>query len=367
MSNDFSSPTPLYNVRLRSIPPPINARSRFYFRGQPSTPETPSPPSRTLEPTQGGRLLNFAREESSTNRDGAYNHIPSDSTEDSDVIMEDGTMAALCAPATTPLGSPAPITTGVRGQWDFSTTDERVHHRTENSSTTAPSVTPTAKRNATMEASSRPLRSVNMNTTEATPTPPASDPTSMVVDEPEAHATATPPVIPRRGTRIRYVPRRIIENSIESPRKHTTARPFRSTRGIFPPGRSLRAAVQNEGRVAKEMVEVLRREVHRLESSERRLKGLLHSERERLKDMKVEVEASRSALVLAEEKLHDAEEVKAELMHDLNRFRGWWITENHSLKAILTYIPKNKRDAGLEAIVGSSRSRFMTYSGMGSN
>ena len=111
----------------------------------------------------------------------------------------------------------------------------------------------------------------------------------------------------------------------------------------------------------------LRTHVERLERSEQRLKSRVVKEKELVKDTLVEVEESRAELVRAEERIVEMEADMTALRRDFNHYRGWWLTENLSLKTVLREIPKRKWDAGLQSIASSSYGRFMSYSGAGSN
>jgi hypothetical protein len=111
----------------------------------------------------------------------------------------------------------------------------------------------------------------------------------------------------------------------------------------------------------------LKKDVQCLESSGRELRSLVSREKEIAKDARVEVDESNAELLRAKERL-DAMGVSMDaLMRDFNRYRGWWLTENRSLKVALREVPKRKWNAGLQAIASSSHSRFMSYSGEGSN
>ena len=99
----------------------------------------------------------------------------------------------------------------------------------------------------------------------------------------------------------------------------------------------------------------------------KRLKTQISREKDALKDARAEVEETRVQLVLAEERLDCMEASMLTLRRDYNRYHGWWLTENHSLKAVLQEVPKRKWDAGLQAIASSSNRRYLSYTGEGSN
>ncbi|TEB21298.1 hypothetical protein FA13DRAFT_1717046 [Coprinellus micaceus] len=120
-------------------------------------------------------------------------------------------------------------------------------------------------------------------------------------------------------------------------------------------------------RHAQTELDELRVRIEKLEHSERRLKSRVVKEKELVKDTLVEVEESRAELLRAEERIIEMEADMTTLRRDFNHYRGWWLTENLSLKTVLKEIPKRKWDTGLQAIASSSYGRFMSYSGAGSN
>lgn len=128
-----------------------------------------------------------------------------------------------------------------------------------------------------------------------------------------------------------------------------------------------RATTAQQLRLAQTEIDALKKDVQCLESSGRELRSLVSREKEIAKDARVEVDESNAELLRAKERL-DAMGVSMDaLMRDFNRYRGWWLTENRSLKVALREVPKRKWNAGLQAIASSSHSRFMSYSGEGSN
>lgn len=127
------------------------------------------------------------------------------------------------------------------------------------------------------------------------------------------------------------------------------------------------AVARWQPRRAQAEVKELEARIERLEHSERRLKSQVAKEKELVKDLRVEVEESRAELVRAEERLGEMEADAAALLREFNQYRGWWLTENRSLKVVLREVPKCKWDAGLKAIASSSEGRYMAYSVNGSN
>jgi chromosome segregation ATPase len=118
---------------------------------------------------------------------------------------------------------------------------------------------------------------------------------------------------------------------------------------------------------AQSEIEELLARIEGLEHSKRRLKCQLSKEKELVKDVRVETDHSRAELVRAEEKIDEMEAAMVTLRRDFNQYRGWWLTENRSLEVVLREVPKRKWDKGLRAIASSSRGRFMSYCGDGSN
>jgi predicted methyltransferase len=86
-----------------------------------------------------------------------------------------------------------------------------------------------------------------------------------------------------------------------------------------------------------------------------------------VKDLRVEVEEAWAEVLRAEDKVDEMTAGMDELRRDFNQYRGWWLTENRSLKLVLRDVPKRKWNAGLQAIASSSYGRYMTYCGNGSN
>jgi hypothetical protein len=97
------------------------------------------------------------------------------------------------------------------------------------------------------------------------------------------------------------------------------------------------------------------------------MKSRVAKEKELTKDTVVEAEEAKVELLRAEERIDEMDADMTALRREFNQYRGWWLTENLSLKTVLKEVPKRKWDAGLEAIAASSHNRFMSYSGSGSN
>jgi DNA repair exonuclease SbcCD ATPase subunit len=120
-------------------------------------------------------------------------------------------------------------------------------------------------------------------------------------------------------------------------------------------------------RSAQTEIDALKADIQRLEHSGQELKNLVSKEKGLAKDAKVEAEGSNAELRRARERLDEMRVSMDALMREFNQYRGWWLTENRSLKVVLREVPKRKWNTGLQAIASSSHSRFMSYSGSGSN
>ena len=99
----------------------------------------------------------------------------------------------------------------------------------------------------------------------------------------------------------------------------------------------------------------------RLERSEQHLKRKLAEKAELFKDMKVERDEARTEWLRAEERLEERGELLSAINRDLDRYRGWWLTEYYCLKVVLKLIPDWERK-GVEAISASSLARFEEHS-----
>ena len=110
---------------------------------------------------------------------------------------------------------------------------------------------------------------------------------------------------------------------------------------------------------AKQEVERLKLRIEALERSERRRRKKLADKAESLKDVMTELQGTRTELILAEEKI-TATDVHLELVKgEFEKYRRWWLTEDHSLKAVLELV--SSRD-NVEEIASASRARFLAYS-----
>ncbi|TEB36974.1 hypothetical protein FA13DRAFT_1787260 [Coprinellus micaceus] len=124
-------------------------------------------------------------------------------------------------------------------------------------------------------------------------------------------------------------PVRFGENSL-----HVPVRPSRRpTRAVTSARRQLLRA-QTE-------IEELKAHVECLEHSEGRLKRRLAEEKELVKDARVEAEESLAQVARVEEKIDEMGASMDALRRDFNQYRGWWLTENRSLKAVLREVPKH--------------------------
>ncbi|KAJ3526687.1 hypothetical protein NMY22_g10071 [Coprinellus aureogranulatus] len=111
---------------------------------------------------------------------------------------------------------------------------------------------------------------------------------------------------------------------------------------------------------AIQTIDALNMRIQKLERTEQRLKRQLRQEKERHKSSKAEGEGALNLLVLAEEKLSDVEAVMAVLKRDVDRYRGWWLTEYYSLRAVLTMLSREQRE-DVHALAQSAEARFMTF------
>ncbi|TEB34015.1 hypothetical protein FA13DRAFT_1789206 [Coprinellus micaceus] len=94
---------------------------------------------------------------------------------------------------------------------------------------------------------------------------------------------------------------------------------------------------------AIETIDLLNERIKAIERTEHRLRKQLRDEKERLKDSKAYGEGLLNLLVLAEEKMSNAETVTATLRCDIERYRGWWITEYYSLRALFGMLSREQR------------------------
>ncbi|TEB08722.1 hypothetical protein FA13DRAFT_1806963 [Coprinellus micaceus] len=175
---------------------------------------------------------------------------------------------------------------------------------------------------------------------------------SATESDPERLLPGSPPRALRRGSRIRRV---WDPNEVQGNRR----RP-RTSRARATTARQQLHSAQTE-------IDALKADVQRLEHSGQELKNLVSKEKGLAKDAKVEAEGSNAELRRARERLDEMRVSMDALMREFNQYRGWWLTENRSLKVVLREVPKRKWNTGLQAIASSSHSRFMSYSGLGSN
>lgn len=77
-----------------------------------------------------------------------------------------------------------------------------------------------------------------------------------------------------------------------------------------------------------------------------------------MKDERAALEETRTQLIMAEEKVEDMEKLVRVLLKDLNQFRGWWLTEYLSLRALLELVPDK---ADVEPLMSSAEARFKIY------
>ena len=110
--------------------------------------------------------------------------------------------------------------------------------------------------------------------------------------------------------------------------------------------------------LAEERIRALDKLVSQLTRREHRLKKTLAEKGELLKDAQGEVQEARTQVVMAEERIDRLEAVSETLRNDLIRFRGWWLTEYHSMKVVLGLLPDPDC---VHDIAMSSKARFELY------
>lgn len=113
-------------------------------------------------------------------------------------------------------------------------------------------------------------------------------------------------------------------------------------------------------RQAEQTIEELRARLICLERSEKRLKIQSRLRSEALRDIKAEARGSLLLLVEAESKLVEAEGSLEATRKERDRYRNWWLTEFHSLKAVIQLIPRRH---DVEAIASSSLARYRSFRG----
>lgn len=101
-------------------------------------------------------------------------------------------------------------------------------------------------------------------------------------------------------------------------------------------------------------VESLKLKIRSLECSQGWYRRKAGGTAEKLRDVKVELEEARNQAIELEEKVEEMQES----VRVLERYRRWWLTEYHSLQALIHLIP-DRRD--VEAIASSADERFRWY------
>ncbi|TEB25639.1 hypothetical protein FA13DRAFT_1796333 [Coprinellus micaceus] len=125
-------------------------------------------------------------------------------------------------------------------------------------------------------------------------------------------------------------------------------------------GQRPEATLEKSSRKARAEVASLTLKIQNLERAQRRYRRQVQEKTENLKDMRVEVEETRLQLALMEEKMDEAKAKAGRLSTELNRYRAWWLTEYHSLQALLGLVPDRR---SVEAIASSAEDRFRVYYG----
>lgn len=87
----------------------------------------------------------------------------------------------------------------------------------------------------------------------------------------------------------------------------------------------------------------------------------LQKKRELVKDIRVEAEATSTELFEALERLEQMETVLQALEENVERYKGWWLTEHYSLRGLLAALPAHER-RNWDVIASHSYSRFSQYS-----
>ncbi|TEB16758.1 hypothetical protein FA13DRAFT_1804548 [Coprinellus micaceus] len=98
-------------------------------------------------------------------------------------------------------------------------------------------------------------------------------------------------------------------------------------------------------------VESLKLKIQSLERSQGWYRQKAEGKAEKLRDVKVELEEAHNQAIEMEEKVEEMQES----VRVLERYRRWWLTEYHSLQALIALIP-DRRD--VEAIASSADERF---------
>lgn len=98
--------------------------------------------------------------------------------------------------------------------------------------------------------------------------------------------------------------------------------------------------------------------IHDLERSKSQYRAQLRAKAEHVKDTKADLEETRTQLVMAEEKVDEMEQLIERLLRTVERYRGWWLTEYHSLRALLVLVPDSE---DVEAITSSAHARYRVH------
>lgn len=127
----------------------------------------------------------------------------------------------------------------------------------------------------------------------------------------------------------------------------------------LPAGRVATAEANLKLATAERKVLLLEREVSHLKRREGRYKDRLEAKGESLKDALGEAQEARTQTVMAEERIDTLEALLGDVRKDLVRYKGWWLTEYHSMKVVIGLLPDPDY---VHDIAMSSKARFETYS-----
>jgi hypothetical protein len=114
---------------------------------------------------------------------------------------------------------------------------------------------------------------------------------------------------------------------------------------------------------AIQVIDTLNARINTMERTEQRVRKQLRDEKERFKDSKAYGEGLLNLLVLVEEKVSTGEALTAMLRCDIDRYRGWWITEYYSLRAVLGMLSRDQR-AEARAIGEAAEERYASWLNM---
>ncbi|TEB28676.1 hypothetical protein FA13DRAFT_1711685 [Coprinellus micaceus] len=112
---------------------------------------------------------------------------------------------------------------------------------------------------------------------------------------------------------------------------------------------------------AIQVIDTLNNRIGAMERTEQRLKKQLREEKERLKNSKADAEGALHLLVMAEEKIAEAENQVVAMRDDVDRYRRWWLTEYYSLKVVLAKLSHADR-IDVYHIFEAAQERFETFS-----